>query len=657
MPIDGYDPLESLGQSDTDLLQDVAHRNIVNILRSYTGFYDLFSETLQNGIDAIEAKYRAVSKGSGTSYDPRLWIVVNLKERAVRVTDNGIGMTEEQFKVCFAPNVSFKRGQNLRGQKGVGATFLAYGFSFVKLQTKQVSTTLAAVLRGGRQWAEDESGHIPRPKLEQVEFSVPEIQSDSTGSSIEIRIGDALGEKPKQLDWQGASTAAQWCDVLRIKTPMGAVYLKTPPFQYAVNLTVIDVNGTTTTLNISSAEYYYPHEIPKIKVKDLDDVRKKLASIPGDPQTQQRKLGDDYKRLNCIFAIWGPEDILNTEGSLGAPSLTEQDKVQIHRHDVIMYAAFVDSTKLWDMFNDDILHLREGYRVLRGGLQMASDLMVQGELITIPLNKAIGYQNNTHVLIHFTNGNPDLGRKTFQPEHHELAEKLASQAVKALIKYRSLLRPDTGAVIMAPDKELHEWKKDQEKWREQHAITLGTIASTVALLSEPREEQDVIALYHELVGSGVITGLRFFGSTFNDRYDGLFEIDYPDDIRLRFEKEKCPLGIGTVVQLPYRSEPKVLEYKFDLDGLVEDFQKEEKFLKHVDLVVCWQATGEYQSLLELKSFLAGQSALDRVFFGSTHAAYRVAGGNEPEFEVVILKDLLNYLLDSAAEEARQKTLY
>ena len=33
---------------------------------------------------------------------------------------------------------------------------------------------------------------------------------------------------------------------------------------------------------------------------------------------------------------------------------------------------------------------------------MASDLMVQGELITIPLNKATGYQNNTHVVVHFT---------------------------------------------------------------------------------------------------------------------------------------------------------------------------------------------------------------------------------------------------------------
>ena len=43
-------------------------------------------------------------------------------------------------------------------------------------------------------------------------------------------------------------------------------------------------------------------------------------------------------------------------------------------------------------------------------------------------------------------------------------------------------------------------------------------------LLEPRQEQDVIALYHELIGSGLLKGIRFFGSTLGYRYDGLFKL-------------------------------------------------------------------------------------------------------------------------------------
>jgi len=71
-----------------------------------------------------------------------------------------------EFKYCLRPSVSFKKQADLRGHKGVGATFLAYGFSFLKLQSKQASSALAAVLRQGRQWAEDTSNTVPRPKFE-----------------------------------------------------------------------------------------------------------------------------------------------------------------------------------------------------------------------------------------------------------------------------------------------------------------------------------------------------------------------------------------------------------------------------------------------------------------------------------------------------------
>ena len=43
----------------------------------------------------------------------------------------------DEVKYFLRPNVSFKTGTDLRGHKGVGATFLAYGYSSFSVQTKQ----------------------------------------------------------------------------------------------------------------------------------------------------------------------------------------------------------------------------------------------------------------------------------------------------------------------------------------------------------------------------------------------------------------------------------------------------------------------------------------------------------------------------------------
>src|ERR1700721_3465561 len=103
-----------------------------------------------------------------SGYEPHIWVSIDIPDRKVSIIDNGIGMNEEQIKYCLRPSVSFKKQADLRGHKGVGATFLAYGFSFLKLQTKQTGLQIAAVLRQGRQWAEDNSGTVPRPRFERT---------------------------------------------------------------------------------------------------------------------------------------------------------------------------------------------------------------------------------------------------------------------------------------------------------------------------------------------------------------------------------------------------------------------------------------------------------------------------------------------------------
>ena len=655
--LDGFDPLgaeTSANQAEalSIVFEESKKRDVQNILKSYTGTFDLFSEVLQNALDAVQARERLGEPG----YKPHIWVYIDIPARVVRITDNGIGMNEEQFKYCLRPSVSFKKQADLRGHKGVGATFLAYGFSFLKLQSRQSGKALAVILRQGRQWTEDTSGTIPRPKLEAVDFSVPELANGDSGTAVEVILGQASGERPRDLGWLGARTADQWYDVLRIKTPLGGVYLSSAHFAPRVTVRVRASEKEVTEKTSDRAEYYYPHEIPNIKVKSLGDVSKAADKIPGDSQTKLLKLETEFKRLHCIYEIWNKEDILHADSPFYT-ALSDDQKELIERHKVVVYGAFLHSARLWAEFNDEIMGLRKGQRIIYGGLQIASDYMTQGDLFVIPLTSAIGYQANSHIIVHFTDGNPDMGRKVFQPELTKLAQALAVRTVTVFRRFLQYVRPDTGSQSITPDKEVHDWKRAQEEYRDRNPLSLSIAGRSLAHVSKPRQEQDAIALFHELIGAGLLKGFRFFGTSQSDRYDSVFFMNYVEADNVLYDSKSNQLGVNRGFTLPYVTEPKILEYKFEFDSLVADFEKEDKFAKHVDFVVCWSAGNQYKGRFDLQPLLVGDEGSSRQIFGATHQVFSVGAQEQPAFELLVLEDLISWLQDPAGEEARQKTRY
>jgi hypothetical protein len=621
-------------------------------LKSYTGYFDLFSETIQNALDATEAKF----KSSPIGYTPRLWIEIDIENARVRVTDNGIGIEPEEYKHFLRPNFSFKKPREFRGQKGVGATFLAYGFSLLRVHTRSPKGEVAAILRQGRQWAQDSNNTVPRPTFQQEPFKVSELAGGETGTSVEIYVGGTAGERPKRLDWLGARSADQWLSVLRIKTPLGGVYLRAGKFTPEVKITVTDSNGQLTEATANQPEYYYPHEMPGIKTSTVKALEKALTAIQGDTDQKFSRLDSEYKRLDCLWEIYETDELADANGWFGS-ALDEEQRALVQKHKVIAYSAFLRSARMWGDLHDNVFKLKPGgERIIQGGLQMASDHMVQGDLSIIPLTSTIGYQANSHVLVHFTDGSPDMGRKVFQPELKDLAEAISVRCVTVFKRYLRHLKPDTGAVVVAPDRELYDWKKAQETYRDKNPLAFVAPNGQVRLLSKPQQEQDVIALYHELVGLNVIKGVRFLATSQSDRYDSLYITDY-DDESYKYNKASSPLGVNAVFGFPQVSEPRVLEYKYDLDALIRDFSSEVKFSKHINFVVCWKATSQFREKYYLNSLLVGDEGSSRQVYGATHQAFPDGGGQQPDFEVCILEDLLGFLQDPTAEEIRQRATY
>ncbi len=261
------------------------------------------------------------------------------------------------------------------------------------------------------------------------------------------------------------------------------------------------------------------------------------------------------------------------------------------------------------------------------------------------------------MVVHFTDGSPDMGRKVFQPELTDLAETIAVRCVTIFKRYLQHLKPDTGAVAVAPDKELHEWKKKQEEYRDKNSIAFVSENGSLALMSRPQQEQDVIALFHELIGLGVLKGYEFFATSQNDRYDSLYQLAYHNEDEVKFSKVNRPLGVDNSLGFPFNSEPRVLEYKYDLDALIREFSSETKYAKHINLVVCWTADKQWREKYFLNSLLVGDEGGSRLAYGATHQAFPDSGGSQPDFEVLILEDLLNFLTNPVEEQARQKSKY
>ena len=643
----GFDPLapaEKGNGGTATLFENATKREVTNILKSYTGAFDIFSELIQNSLDALERRWR-IEK----DFKPKILIEINIKDRTVRCADNGSGMTLDEIRYCFTPHVSFKKDAKLRGNKGVGATFLAYGFSSISIQSKKEAFTCGARLRLGRQWAEDQSDSVERPKYEEFKFASDFLEAERSGTDIRIVIG--AGQRP-DLTYYNARTANQWLQILRIKTPLGGIYLSSPPFSAEVKVNVADVAGDQTREVGTNIQYLWPHELPNLpKVQSTRDIDRAVDSISGDPQTKFQRLPVEFRRLDAVYEIWSSNDILS-ESSPFRLSLNEQERELIERHQVSIYGCFLSTAKSWSMFNDEYLKIRKGSNFLRGGLQLASDFMPQGDLRVIPLTSTIGYQANSHIIIHFIEGSPDMGRKVFQPELTELADELSRRAVTHFRKYLNLMRPDTGAAPSGASGAVFKWKTEQMKFREEYPLNVGPRGKNIALLSQLQQEQDVIALYHEMLGAGIIRGLRFLATSQSDRYDGLFLYSYTSDEL--FDEQTNLLGVNANLIAPGESEPKVLEYKFSLDGLVSDMAKEQKFSSDIDLCICWETGNLWREHYTLEPFLVGDEGSNREIFGSTHAMML---SHQKLMEVVVLRDLLDWIADPVAARAKQKTTY
>lgn len=653
------DPLKAKQVADTEVAVNALKREITNILTSYVGWFDPFCELIQNSLDSLEEKIN--NSPISSSYKPIISIIIDIQQNRLTVSDNGIGLTKPKFEQFLAPCFSFKTEGQARGHKGVGATYLAYGFNFMQICTRTEDFAAIGKMIGARDWLSDKSP-AANPTIIPDSKGAIDIIFNNFETGVSITVGFDKSTNPKELSWIDASSAKQWRDILLIKTGLGS-FFKCEKIN--VELTVISKNGEKTCEKIFEPEYLWPHLIPRVsksfELANLDIEIEKLFSVRGINPNIPSKMKN-------IEGIYHNFDATNIESRL---KLSLDDIELFQKHNVKIYFFYSYTAKLWTWYNED-LELRKGYRVLQPGIQICANRMPQGEIIQVPLNRNIGRQNQIHVVIHFDNCSADMGRKGFQNQIVEFSKRVSASIIDSVIssKYSNFFKPVTGVnPNLKRQLAVSQWKKEFEKHEEESPLSLinknfFNPVNEISISSIPTREQDVIALFNQLLAGGVIRGLKIMSTNERFTYDGMFKIEVkkPDENHL-YDCEKNPLGISSEYLESYLdeaeswiSEPKILEYKFSLDGLIENIESGTKNSNDIDLVIVWDIGKDYQQQYNIVSFLNDENRKERNYHGLTHRLIHPTSG-QPEMDVICLKDLILYLNDRENTIQEQIKLY
>ncbi|WP_035054503.1 ATP-binding protein [Andreprevotia chitinilytica] len=658
---EAWDPLESTAGADPGILISAQRREIANILRSYTGYYDLFAELLQNALDAVESR---IAEGDLGSDAGKIWIEIDLRTQTVGVVDNGCAMTLQQVQQFLRPNFSFKSGPVTRGSKGVGATYLGYGFNKLLIASRLPSKTICGTIENGRTWVEDRTGTVARPKIVPTDLPVGAFADIKRGTCVTVQLkGDNI--RPKNLSWYQANTADQWLALLRIMTPIGGIYINgngTP--KVTISLCVVDQDGKRTEATLKEPSYLYPHTLISRSgsmVEFLSTQQKKIAN-----GQDAAKIPPKFTGLNGLWGQWTATQLVDNPVESFCPirlSLDAEERLLAKVAGLSIYVYLAFSTDLWDNLNDVQLKLRKGLRVLRGGIQLATRHMPQGMTLTIPMTNNVGFQNLVHVIIHFDQAEPDLGRKGFQPEYVHLAEKIAVSATTAFRRRYALLRKPGVAKIFNDELKIEQWIKNQEQHEQTHGLTIkgkGLFLPTeeLPIRSEPLVEQDVVALFNQMLSAGVIRGIQLISSSQYNQYDGLYRVNMQAPYEKYVYGSENPLGIEAEMfasEGSFVTKVKVLEYKYNLNGLIEELQSGEKDVNDIGLVVVWDMGEKWSEMFEVTCLLDPDLQHHRQIHGTTHRFVHSVSGSHA-FEAIVLHDLVRYLSDPEAEVKRQRAI-
>ena len=103
-------------------------------------------------------------------------------------------------------------------------------------------------------------------------------------------------------------------------------------------------------------------------------------------------------------------------------------------------------------------------------------------------------------------------------------------------------------------------------------------------------------------------------------------------------------------------EPRILEYKFNMDALFEDISNGNKNSNDLDLLIVWESGSNYEEHYKITSLLDPDNLNLRQYHGVTHIATNT-NTDQREFDIIILSELIKFLNNPRLELENQLNKY
>jgi Histidine kinase-, DNA gyrase B-, and HSP90-like ATPase len=574
---------------------------IERIVTSYRHPWDIYAELIQNAVDAIRDE--ADAKGPGEHLGD-LRISVDTDARRITVHDNGVGISSDKIGMLIATGKSLKRDMNNRyGFMGFGLTFVAFQSMYLRIESVHDGNESVRTYHDLYLYP---FGVSLLPEADE-DGGASQVVTKPNGTTITVAFPPRFPREDKERDlaqlFEYAKNGRLMDAALRTKTAVGNVDKIFGRPVAETNVT-FECNGESRTVEykfLDYAEVLADLHYSDSEVKSLTDFEEIIRfSEPDSAERQQQ-----FRKRAAIFEkkvdqVVGQRDPLNFDAYFFVTSKSH-------------FGSF-NSAIGADAMEADDEDQRAGWGV-EGGVFLA----ISGMPTSIRLD------HWTHpdlypftVLINARNISRELdaGRKGISAYRRDqimtyVIEEIDRMKLRQHKRYIVANRP--------PRNPLADPKRDAV---DSFDKACKAVSPHTIVYLPPCEEQEVVAIFYDLLGRGVLRGYAVKRQSTRLTYDALMDYEAHADERMLYDRTLNPLGMirqtfqnaGGVLR---RSEM-LVEFKYGLDELYGEIQRvgHSKDLSEIDLLVCWSVVSD--AVQRHGDVISPILASQRQYFGSTH---------------------------------------
>lgn len=616
----------TLKEELSKLEEEQVRSNIERIISSYRHVWDIYTELLQNSADAILEEFGEDNCDRGF-----IKLEIDTLEREISITDNGIGIKEDEMSKILVTGKSLKRERKKGkfGFMGYGFTFVAFQSEYLRIKSIKDGEKAIRTYKNLYQFVYSTS-EIPNSE-EEMNGYTSEICNEPNGTKITLKFPK---EFPNECVEQAIAATFRIADqenlikaVLRTRSVVGLLDKvfgsgKSFSFELYVADKLIEVpTGYLTTREIvkdvlKSENLIYSRDKyePIINATDI---------LPRNPKDQARKAILLEEKINDIKI--GERNPLTARFYIAATSKSHINSYNEH----LKYSDANDE-------NTDY-KIEHGLWLAICGMPTGICLDAFEHSNYLPYTVIVDIQDKS------LRNDLDAGRKGISDYRKKQIVNKAFEILKNnnFIKYRRYVVGGGDTRISDP---LYDPKQELlEKMEDKEFIE----CELNFRYFPPIEEQEVIILFTELISRSILKGYNLKVVSGYQVYDGLYEYYLKLDDHTIYSEDN-PLGIHKNIFTRYSGTLKkdsiLVEFKRELKGIYNDIHNNKKDVSHIDLLICWSTNYDERDKFsrEYGDILQERDMTTNVFYGVTHQL--IGAGRQQPLPIIELKTILEKVL-------------